>query len=107
MNEQDVVTLNMFAAAVMPPVGPHDTDAVLAERIKRAFAVAELMLAHSLTYRAEQVVFTVQQPESIDTILQDAGPIIEAEVAQGFQDRYPRCYRCYPDDGCIERYPDG
>lgn len=92
-SKDDVATLNMFAAAVMPPVGPHDTDAVLAERIKRAFAVAELMLAHSLTYRAEQAVFTVQQPESLVAPTDEPTPILEVLAAAKAEHMTPRKQR--------------
>lgn len=83
MNEQDAVTLNMFAAAVMPPVGPHDTDAVLAERIKRAFAVAELMLQHS------KDAYTVPPP--IEQIMEGFAKDMEEEAAA--QKKQPRAKR--------------
>ena len=83
MNEQDVVTLNMFTAAVMPPVGPHDTDAVLAERIKRAFAVAELMLQHS------KYAYKVVAP--IEQIMEDFAKDMEEEAAA--QKKQPRAKR--------------
>lgn len=43
-SSEDMALINQFAAAVMPPVAPHDTDAVLAERIQRAFRTARVML---------------------------------------------------------------
>jgi hypothetical protein len=93
MNEQDVTTLNMFAAAVMPPVGPHDTDAVLAERIKRAFAVADLMLAHSRTFHNEQPVFIVQQPEALTAPMDEPTPILEVLAAAKAEHMTPRKQR--------------
>lgn len=73
MKEQDVATLSMFAAAVMPPVGPHDTVAVLAERIKRSFEVAELMLQHSKD--------NYKEVTPVEQILEDFAKDIEEEVA--------------------------
>lgn len=43
-SKDDVALINQFAASLMAPPGPHDTDAVLAERIQRAFRTARVML---------------------------------------------------------------
>ena len=53
-SKDDVVLINQFAASLMAPPGPHDTDAVLAERIQRAFRMARVMLIVSKEVAATQ-----------------------------------------------------
>lgn len=51
---EDMALINQFAAALVPPPGPHDVDAVLAERIQRAFKTARVMLIVSKEVAATQ-----------------------------------------------------
>ena len=53
-SKDDMVLINQFAASLMAPPGPHDTDAVLAERIQRAFKTARVMLIVSKEVAAIQ-----------------------------------------------------
>jgi len=53
-SKEDMTLINQFVCGLMAPPGPHDTDAVLAERIQRAFRTARVMLIMSKEVAATQ-----------------------------------------------------
>jgi len=53
-SKEDMTLINQFVSGLVAPPGPHDTDAVLAERIQRAFRTARVMLIVSKEVAATQ-----------------------------------------------------